>query len=39
MPKASQVYRLLLNAADEIIDNLGKDYKFYPYKGKSFFLL
>ena len=37
MPKISQMYRLLLNAADEIIANLGKYYETLSLERKEFF--
>ena len=37
--KTSQVYCLLLNAADEIIANLGKGYEILSLERKEFFLI
>ena len=39
MPKASQAYRLLFNAADEIIAYLGKCYEILSLERKEFFLI
>ena len=39
MMMASQAYHLLLNAADEIIANIGKGYEILYQEGKEFFLI
>ena len=39
MMKTSQVYCLLLNAADEIIANPGKGYEILSLERKEFFLI
>ena len=39
MMMASQAYHLLLNAADEIIANLGKGYEILYLERKEFFLI